>query len=122
MTKGLPVCWRCRVVVAVVAVELREDWEEDNVAATVFGLRKKGTAMGLASCVGGRWCSLGREGERRPEEGLDRLAFGAKITKQGNDFGNKNRGRRGCPGLGEEQRKRGRLDFLEEQGPGWQLC
>ncbi|KAJ6886150.1 hypothetical protein NC651_026742 [Populus alba x Populus x berolinensis] len=84
------------------------------MAATMFGLRKKGTAVGLASFVGGRRCSLGREGERRPEEGHDRLAFGAKITKQGNDFGNKNRGRRGCPSLGEEQRKRGRLDFLEE--------
>ena len=51
--------------------------------AGVFGLRKKGTAVGLASCVGGRRCCLGREGERRPE----RLAFGAKITKQGNGFG-----------------------------------
>ena len=95
MTKGLPVCWRCRVVVAAVAVELREDWEEDSGAAAVFGLRKKGTAVGLASCVGGRRCSLGREGERRPEEGRDRLAFGAKITKQGNGFGE------------EKQRKRG---------------
>ena len=38
-------------------------------AAAVFSLRKKGMAVGLVSDVSGRRCCLGREGERRPEEG-----------------------------------------------------
>ena len=44
--------------------------------------------VGLAAVVRGGSCDfLGREGERRPEEGRGRLALGAKITKQGNGFG-----------------------------------
>ncbi|KAH8514531.1 hypothetical protein H0E87_007391 [Populus deltoides] len=61
--------------------------------AAMFGLRKKGTLWGLVSYVSGWRRCLGREGERRLEEGRDLLAFGAKITKQGPTAG---RGRGRC--------------------------
>jgi hypothetical protein len=90
--------------------------------AFVFGLRKKGTAVGLVSCVSGRQRCLGREGERRPEEGRGLLAFGAKITKQGPTTG-KGRcwfcfQREGAvsPWLGEE-----RPVSKKRKGFGWRL-
>jgi hypothetical protein len=61
-------------------------------AATVFSLRKKGTTVGLVSCVSGRRCCLGREGERRPEEGRDRL-WEQKSQSRGTVLGTKSRGR-----------------------------
>ena len=54
----------------------------------------RGAVFGLLC----RWAAvfLGCEGERQPEEGPGLLALGAKITKQGNGFGEENRGRGGC--------------------------
>jgi len=49
----------------VVAVGLREGWEEDSGAAAVFGLRKQGADAGLVSCVSGRCCLGNQRGSRR---------------------------------------------------------
>ena len=63
LTKELSVCGRCLVVVAVVAVERREDRGEDSGATAVFGLRKKGRLWGWSpESVGGSvdgWFSVG---------------------------------------------------------------
>jgi hypothetical protein len=102
---------------AVVAVGLREDWKEDSGVAAVFGLRKKGAAVGLVSCVSGRQLWFGQETEAvGEEEGGVRVCRvvgsrrgNAKVKEMG---GSVLTTRRGTLWLGEEDNgKRMRLSI-----------
>jgi len=75
-------------------------------------------AVGLVSCVSGRRCCLGREGERRPEEGRDRL-WEQKSQSRGTFLGMKSRGKiveRGSLGRAKGEGSWVSLRFWQKRG------